>query len=90
MYNKADGHKYFGVYFLGMPTLTIRDPEIIRSILVKDFDHFVDRQLNLFDQASSSKTDKVMIIAFYNEIFKIKKIVFNKIIDYFLRLGPDS
>jgi hypothetical protein len=64
MYKKAEGLKFFGVYFLGMPTLTIIDPEIIRSILVKDFDHFVDRQLNLFDQASSSKTDKVILLKF--------------------------
>jgi hypothetical protein len=43
-----------------MPALTIRDPELICQILVKDFDHFVDRQKNLFDGISSSKTDKVI------------------------------
>jgi hypothetical protein len=43
-----------------MPTLTIRDPELIRQILVKDFDHFVDRQENLF-KLSTGKTDQVTL-----------------------------
>ena len=59
MYKNAEGHETYGVYFFGIPALTIRDPEIIRQILVKDFDHFADRQPNFVNNVSSSKTDQV-------------------------------
>ena len=35
--------KYFGVFFFGQPFLNINDPDILKQIQVKDFDHFVDR-----------------------------------------------
>ena len=60
MYFKAEGHRFYGVYFLGNPSFTIRDPELLRRILVKDFDHFVDRQKNVFAEVSRSKTDEVI------------------------------
>jgi hypothetical protein len=60
-----------------MPALTIRDPELVRSILVKDFDHFVDRQENHF-KLSSGKTDQVKFASFQNitirDINSIKNI----------------
>ena len=59
MYFKGEGHRFYGVYFLGAPSYSIRDPELIRRILVKDFDHFVDRQENIFATFSNSKTDEV-------------------------------
>ncbi len=59
MYSKAEGHKVFGTYVLTIPVYNIRDPELIRRILVKDFDHFVDRQANQFRKISRSKTDEV-------------------------------
>lgn len=34
-----------GVYMLIQPTLFVKDPELIRHILIKDFDAFVDRGL---------------------------------------------
>ena len=37
------GRPYGMYYLLKDPTFVISDPEIIRRILVKDFDHFVDR-----------------------------------------------
>nr|QVD39549.1 CYP450 [Schistocerca gregaria] len=42
LYNKLDPHPYAGVFNFTMPLLMIRDPEIIRAITVKDFDHFTD------------------------------------------------
>lgn len=36
---------FIGVYGALRPTLVLRDPEIIRNVLVKDFQHFVDRGL---------------------------------------------
>ncbi len=53
-----------------MPALTIRDVDLVRRILVKDFEHFVDRQEHMFDTVSDSKTDKVGA----NNIFQILSI----------------
>ncbi|XP_077285097.1 cytochrome P450 6B7-like [Arctopsyche grandis] len=42
-YNQFPDEKYVGMFNMGRPELLIRDPELIKSILVKDFDHFYDR-----------------------------------------------
>ncbi|CAL4141423.1 unnamed protein product, partial [Meganyctiphanes norvegica] len=36
--------KYFGSYFFWSPNLIITDPEVVKSVTIKDFDHFVDRR----------------------------------------------
>lgn len=36
---------FFGVYAIFKPILILRDPELIQTILIKDFQHFVDRGL---------------------------------------------
>ncbi|XP_021957659.1 cytochrome P450 9e2 [Folsomia candida] len=41
---KADKHKMAGGRDFGTLALMILDPELLKSILVKDFDHFTDRQ----------------------------------------------
>lgn len=33
---------YFGIFQFFTPTLVLKDPELIRSITVKNFDHFMD------------------------------------------------
>lgn len=35
--------RYFGTFLFGKPSLHINDPDLLRLIQVKDFDHFVDR-----------------------------------------------
>jgi len=40
---KLDGVGYGGRMELGSPTLFVTDPELIKNILVKDFDHFMNR-----------------------------------------------
>jgi len=44
MYNKLKGHKYGGVYQFMFPTVLLRDPELIKMVTVKDFEHFLDHQ----------------------------------------------
>lgn len=39
------GNKFCGFYFMGDPRLIILDLELIKNILIKDFNHFVDRGL---------------------------------------------
>ncbi|XP_025190556.1 probable cytochrome P450 6a14 [Melanaphis sacchari] len=43
IYNDFPHEKFVGMYQLQTPTLLLRDPEIIRLFLVKNFTHFTDR-----------------------------------------------
>jgi hypothetical protein len=51
MYNKLKGHKYGGVYQLMDPVLLIRDPELIKMVTVRDFEHFLDHQVTISEDA---------------------------------------
>jgi hypothetical protein len=42
LYRQLDGHKIGGTYQLMQPVYLVRDPEIIKHVTVKDFEHFVD------------------------------------------------
>ncbi|KAK4882967.1 hypothetical protein RN001_006286 [Aquatica leii] len=42
IYNDFQEERYCGVYQFVLPTLLIRDCELIKKLTVKDFDHFVD------------------------------------------------
>ncbi|XP_066261391.1 cytochrome P450 9e2-like [Euwallacea similis] len=41
-YNLIPKVRYYGIYQFLRPKLVVRDPDLIRKITVKDFDHFVD------------------------------------------------
>lgn len=45
-YNQFRKEKYFGMYIFHNPILVINDAELIRLILVKDFQHFADRGIH--------------------------------------------
>ncbi|XP_067009335.2 probable cytochrome P450 6a14 [Anabrus simplex] len=47
IYHQFESHRYAGVYQSRVPSLMIRDPELIKSILVKDFQHFPHRGLKV-------------------------------------------
>jgi len=51
IYNKLKGHKYGGLYQLMQPILLLRDPELIKMVTVRDFEHFVDRQVPISEDA---------------------------------------
>jgi hypothetical protein len=59
LYKKAAGHNVYGSYIMALPVYNIADPELIRRVLVKDFDHFVDRQDDRLKEMTRSKTDEV-------------------------------
>ncbi|XP_058820113.1 cytochrome P450 9e2-like [Topomyia yanbarensis] len=44
IYNKYPNAKVFGLFDSLTPIFVIRDPELIKRITVKDFDHFVDHR----------------------------------------------
>lgn len=41
----AYNFRYIGMYQGTLPTLLIRDPEIIKEVTVKEFDHFLNHRL---------------------------------------------
>ncbi|KAK9752575.1 Cytochrome P450 [Popillia japonica] len=44
LYNIFQNERYFGIYQGSIPILTINDPEIIKQVMVKDFDHFLNHK----------------------------------------------
>jgi cytochrome P450 family 6 len=43
LYKEFEGHKFAGVYNFTTPALLLRDPDIIKNAIVKDFDKFHSR-----------------------------------------------
>ncbi|KAG7212150.1 hypothetical protein KM043_012492 [Ampulex compressa] len=42
-YDSCKGLPYMGFYIFDKPVLFVRDPELIKRVLIKDFNHFADR-----------------------------------------------
>ena len=51
----------YGGYFLASPTLVIRDADLVRDVLVKDFEHFVDRAPKSFMKMGKSNNRNTKI-----------------------------
>jgi cytochrome P450 family 9 len=51
LYNRLKGHKYGGVYEFLNPTILLRDPELIKMVTVKDFEHFLDHRAVISEEA---------------------------------------
>jgi cytochrome P450 family 6 len=49
LYKAFEGHAVGGLYTFGAPSLLPRDPDVLRDILIKDFDHFYSRG-RMFDE----------------------------------------
>ncbi|XP_019866454.2 cytochrome P450 9e2 [Aethina tumida] len=45
VYNSFPGERYIGAFQFTSPILVVRDLELIKKILIKDFDHFVDHHI---------------------------------------------
>lgn len=43
MYKEGAGHRFFGCYIFTRPALVLRDPELMKEILVKEFNTFFNR-----------------------------------------------
>ncbi|CAG9827786.1 unnamed protein product [Diabrotica balteata] len=51
VYNAVPGVRYSGAYQFTIPTLVIKDLELIKQIGVKDFDHFTDHRAIISEEA---------------------------------------
>ncbi|KDR10910.1 probable cytochrome P450 6a14 [Zootermopsis nevadensis] len=45
-YDKFDGERFCGVFQFRSPILVVRDPDIIKLVMVKDFPYFQDRRVS--------------------------------------------
>ena len=59
------GQPFYGAYFFTKPILMLTDADLIKQVLVKDFDHFVDRDgsggfMKTLKQ-SNARSDKIML-----------------------------
>lgn len=52
-YRKFPNESFFGVYELTNPIFIIRDPDLVKKITVKDFEHFLNRQVGFDDHLDS-------------------------------------
>ncbi|KAK7870597.1 hypothetical protein R5R35_009101 [Gryllus longicercus] len=50
MYYQFQDYSVFGIFQFMTPVVFVRDPEIIKKLAVKDFDHFVDHQTLLTEK----------------------------------------
>ncbi|XP_047118722.1 cytochrome P450 6k1-like [Schistocerca piceifrons] len=50
MYNETKGERFVGLYSVGRPVLLVRDPDLVRRVLVRDFGAFRDRGVYLDDE----------------------------------------
>ena len=55
-YLELRNHKFYGLYEFFNPVLMVTDPELLKHILVKDFEHFIDRR-RFGDQEGSIMTE---------------------------------
>lgn len=59
-YERFKDEPFFGTYMFGKPVLNINDIELLRHILVKDFNHFSDRaDSNLVNLTKGGEMDKL-------------------------------
>lgn len=57
-----ENEKIFGLYDFQTPVVVLNDPEIIKQITVKDFDHFTDRRLFLNPKMSNVVANLLIVM----------------------------
>lgn len=49
IYQEYKGYPFVGIYELRTPALLLRDPKLIKHVLVKDFAYFQSESLSFFN-----------------------------------------
>lgn len=63
-YREMKDEKLYGTFMAYIPHLVVKDPELIKHILVKDFPHFVDRSnkyARQFLEGLKNRSDKIWV-----------------------------
>ncbi|XP_022913723.2 cytochrome P450 9e2-like [Onthophagus taurus] len=61
LYEHFPQERYFGMYQMLHPTLLLRDPELIKTITIKDFDHFVNHKPLLPESSETIWTKNILL-----------------------------
>lgn len=59
-YKSFPNDSYYGMYHMLQPTILIKDPDLIKRLTIKDFDHFADR-MQFIPQNVDSLWDKSLV-----------------------------
>ncbi|XP_049800337.1 cytochrome P450 9e2-like [Schistocerca nitens] len=62
LYHKMEPHPYAGAFSFMIPLVMVRDPDLIRTITVKDFDHFTDH-MDFINADRSNLLSQRMLLA---------------------------
>lgn len=60
-YEQSENSPYVGIYILDKPCLVLRDPEIIKRILIKDFNVFSDKFMRSSERENFSNNSIFLI-----------------------------
>ncbi|XP_049855001.1 cytochrome P450 9e2-like isoform X2 [Schistocerca gregaria] len=87
LYQKLDPFPYGGVFSFTIPAVMVRDPELIRSVTVKNFDHFTDH-MDFFttDKANPLLTRMLFALKVSSQEEKILTL---ELRDFFRRVTND-
>ncbi|XP_071534282.1 cytochrome P450 6k1-like [Panulirus ornatus] len=75
VYTKYGGSTFCGTYEMHRPVLMIGDPDLIKHILVKDFDHFVDRRTMKMQHESDKIINEVLVMKTGEEWKSLRSIM---------------
>nr|AVL92864.1 CYP450 [Locusta migratoria] len=62
LYQKMEPHPYAGAFSFSIPLMMIRDPDLIRAVTVKDFDHFTDH-MDFINADKNNPLSQRMLVA---------------------------
>jgi cytochrome P450 family 6 len=62
IYKALAGNKFGGIYLMHQPQLIVRDPDLIKAVLVKDFDHFHDHGF-AYDEKSDPLSGNLFMLS---------------------------
>jgi hypothetical protein len=62
IYKEHSDKPYVGIFSFDKPVLLIRDVELVKNILIKDFQNFIDR-LSSFDEKLDPLPSKILFVA---------------------------
>lgn len=58
-YNSYKDERYVGLFFRSRPILLLRDPQLIKNILMKDFSSFPQRDVKVTEKVNKKKRENI-------------------------------
>lgn len=84
LHKTLEPHKFGGIYAGTKPMIMIRDPELLKDILIKDFAYFSDRGFNIDRSFEPLSYNLFLIKGKYLPMLKISKKWETKMTKFFI------